>query len=117
MILVASRAILSAFQHVSACEGCPRAGRVKGWASQPSKYWNIYWYGPAPASMGEIMESFYRSLPRGKGTKKPAAALSMTHGGTHQTLLGRKAEVRVDCAPDPPLDLRRRATCRGGGSF
>ena len=60
MILEGSGPILSAFQHASACEGCPRAaaGRVEGWATQPSKYWNIYWYGRAPASMVSIYGIF-----------------------------------------------------------
>eukprot|EP00966_Prymnesium_polylepis_P063187 1466708-Prymnesium_polylepis.1 len=52
-----SRAILSAFQHASACEG-------EGWASQHSKYGNIYWYGRAPASMGKIYGIFWEGLSR-----------------------------------------------------
>ena len=39
----------------------------------------------------------------------------ITHGGTHQRLPGRKAEVRGDREPDPPADLRGRRDMPGGG--
>jgi hypothetical protein len=54
--------VLSAFQHASAYEECPRAGRVKGWVSQPSKYWNIYWYGLGQQVLEKYMESLWRAL-------------------------------------------------------
>ena len=56
--------VLSAFQHASACEGCPRVGRVKVWVSQPSKRIRIFtvlvWTGPA--SIGEIYGIFMEIL-------------------------------------------------------
>ena len=84
--------VLSAFQHASSCEGCPRAGRVKVWVSQPSKYWNIYWYGWAQQVLGKYMESFGKALYIGTASveRRAGRLLTISDIGWHHVVLRQR---------------------------
>ena len=65
-ILEGSRAILSTFQYASACEGCPRAGRVEGWASQRALQvleYLLVWFAPCKYGVN-IWHLFIEPYPK-----------------------------------------------------